>query len=47
MSGPRSGEAGAELDGAEMGMDEDDVDEDEVIDVAEKIFIRIAQAIVQ
>jgi hypothetical protein len=29
-----------------MGDDEDDIDEDEVIDVAEQIFVRIAEAII-
>ena len=50
MSGPRSGEAG-DMDGENLGMamdgEEEDIDEDEVIDVAEKIFIRIAQELVQ
>ena len=30
-----------------MGMDEDDIDEDEVIDVAEQIFVKIAEQIVK
>lgn len=30
-----------------MDMDDEDIDEDEVIDVAEQVFVRIAEAIVK
>jgi hypothetical protein len=36
-----------ESENKDMQEDEEDVDEDEMIDVAEKIFIRIAEEIIQ
>lgn len=55
-SGPRSGDSDQqerEDNTAErainmaMDMDDEDIDEDEVIDVAEQVFVRIAEAIVK
>ena len=50
LSDPRPGESdneGQAPDDTNMGDEEDDVDEDEVIDVAEQIFVRIAEAILK
>lgn len=46
LSGPRDNEDGDQKDGEGLPDDEEDIDEDEVIDVAERIFVQIANAIV-
>ena len=48
LSGPRDDESPDGKDDDEgMPGDDEDIDEDEVIDVAERIFVRIAEAIIE
>lgn len=47
LSGQRTDEEPMDGEGEDALLDDEDVDEDEVIDVAERIFVRIAEAIIE